>query len=73
MPIHIIYGINISDFRGCSTRRCHSQAPLCQCTLRMVSDHYEGTFERFGYPFGGDRPSQTPHLTLSTSRITAAC
>ena len=33
----------------------------------MVSDHYEGTFERLRYPFGGDRPSQTPRLTLSTA------
>ena len=40
--------------------------------LRMVSNHSEGTFERLRYPFGGDRPSQTPHLTLSPSRITAA-
>ena len=31
-----------------------------------------GTFERLRYPFGGDRPSQTPHLTLSPSRVTAA-
>ena len=31
----------------------------------MVSNHYEGTFERLRYPFGGDRPSQTPRLTLS--------
>ena len=35
----------------------------------MVSDHSEGTFERLRYPFGGDRPSQTPHLTVSQSRI----
>ena len=31
----------------------------------MVSDHSEGTFERLRYPFGGDRPSQTPRLALS--------
>ena len=30
----------------------------------MVSDHSEGTFERLRYPFGGDRPSQTAHLTV---------
>ena len=35
----------------------------------MVSNHYEGTFERLRYPFGGDRPSQTPHLTLSHRRF----
>ena len=35
----------------------------------MVSNHSEGTFERLRYPFGGDRPSQTPRLTLSARRI----
>ena len=36
----------------------------------MVSNHDEGTFERLRYSFGGDRPSQTAHLTLSATRIT---
>jgi hypothetical protein len=31
----------------------------------MVPVHPEGTFERLRYPFGGDRPSQTPRQTLS--------
>ena len=31
----------------------------------MVSNHSEGTFERLRYSLGGDRPSQTAHLTLS--------
>ena len=57
--------ITKSYFRICSTRRCRSQAPFCLCTLRMVSVHPEGTFERLRYPFGGDRPSQTPRQTLS--------
>lgn len=35
----------------------------------MVSDHSEGTFERLRYPFGGDRPSQTPRLTLSPTGL----
>ena len=56
-------------FRTCSTRRCRSQAPFCLCTLRMVSNHSEGTFGRLRYPFGGDRPSQTPRLTLSHRRF----
>ena len=64
----LYHRITKSYFRTCSTRRCRSQAPFCLCTLRMVSDHSEGTFERLRYPFGGDRPSQTPHLTLSPSR-----
>jgi len=31
----------------------------------MVSDHLELTIERLRYSLGGDRPSQTTHLTLS--------
>ena len=61
--------ITKSYFRTCSTRRCRSQAPFCLCTLRMVSNHSEGTFERLRYPFGGDRPSQTARLTVSPDRI----
>ena len=37
----------------------------------MVSNHSEGTFGRLRYSLGGDRPSQTAHLTLSESRVTA--
>ena len=32
----------------------------------MVSNHSEVTFERLRYSFGGDRPSQTARLTLSS-------
>ena len=35
----------------------------------MVSVHSEGTFERLRYPFGGDRPSQTPRQTLSRTGL----
>ena len=35
----------------------------------MVSVHAEPTFERLRYSFGGDRPSQTAHLTMSPHRI----
>ena len=35
----------------------------------MVSVHAELTFERLRYLFGGDRPSQTAHLTLSPDQI----
>ena len=65
----LYHRITKSYFRTCSTRLCHSQAPFCLCTLRMVSIHSEGTFERLRYPFGGDRPSQTPHLALSPARF----
>src|ERR1700746_2026634 len=53
------------DFRPCSTCRSRSQAPLCLCTLRMISNHSEGTLERLRYSLGGDRPSQTVHLKRS--------
>ncbi len=60
------------DFRPCSTCRSRSQAPLCLYTLRMISNHSEGTFGRLRYLLGGDRPSQTAHLTLSPCPIRAA-
>ncbi len=56
-------------FRICSTCRSRSQAPLCLYTLRAITDRAEGTFGRLRYSFGGDRPSQTAHLTLSLGRI----
>jgi hypothetical protein len=36
----------------------------------MISNHSEGTFERLRYTLGGDRPSQTAHLTLSLAWLT---
>ena len=57
------------DFRPCSTCKSRSQAPFCLCTLRMISNHSEGTFGRLRYILGGDRPSQTAYLTLSPDRI----
>ena len=35
----------------------------------MVSVQAEPTFERLRYALGGDRPSQTAHLTMSPGRI----
>ena len=58
------------DFRPCSTCLSRSQAPLYLYTLRMISNHSEGTFERLRYTLGGDRPSQTAHLTLSLAWLT---
>ena len=57
--------ITKSCFRTCSTCWSRSQAPLYLYTLRMISNHSEGTFERLRYSLGGDRPSQTAHLTMS--------
>ena len=57
------------DFRPCSTCGSRSQAPFCLCTLRTISDRSEGTFGRLRYILGGDRPSQTAHLTMSCHQI----
>ena len=57
------------DFRPCSTCRSRSQTPLCLCTLRLISIQAEGIFGRLRYSLGGDRPSQTAHLTVSPDRI----
>ncbi len=57
------------DFRPYSTCRSRSQAPFCLCTLRTISDRSEGTFGRLRYFLGGDRPSQTAHLTMSSHQF----
>ena len=46
--------------------------PSALYTLRMISNHSEGTFGRLRYLLGGDRPSQTAHLTLSPTTISGA-
>src|SRR3954469_12526324 len=62
--------ITSPSFRSCSTCLSHSQAPLCTCTRHLIANQAEGTFGRLRYFLGGDRPSQTTHLTLSLIRIT---
>ena len=62
-------GITKPDFRPCSARQPHSQAPFYLYILRMVSIHPEETFGRLRYSLGGDRPSQTTHLALSARRL----
>ena len=61
--------ITNSYFRTCSTRRSRSQVGLCVCTLCTISVRAEPTFERLRYSFGGDRLSQTAHLTMSPDLI----
>ena len=61
--------ITNSDFRLCSTCWSRSQASFCVYTHCAISVRAELTFERLRYSLGGDRPSQTAHLTLSLSRI----
>jgi hypothetical protein len=57
-------------FRTCSTYVSRSQAPLYLYALHAIANRTEGTFVLLRYLFGGDRPSQTAHLTLSPGRIT---
>ena len=61
--------ITNSDFRPCSTCGSRSQAGFCVYTQCAISVRAEPTFERLRYSFGGDRPSQTAHLTVSPARI----
>ena len=46
--------------------------PSAFALLQMVSNHPEGNFGRLRYFLGGDRPSQTPHLTLSPDQFMVA-
>ena len=66
------YRITFTHFRACSTCRSHSQAGLCEYTFSPISIRTKPTIARLRYSLGGDRPSQTPHQTLSTYRITAS-
>ena len=56
-------------FRLCSTSPSRSQAGFCPCTRRTISNRAEPTLGRLRYPLGGDRPSQTAHLPLSSGRL----
>src|SRR5437588_5033600 len=69
MPSTQPCGITKPDFRPCSECPPRSQAPLCLCTLRLISIQPEGTIGRLRYLLGGDRPSQTAHQTLSPVQI----
>ncbi len=62
--------ITKTDFRLCLTCTSRSQASFCLYTLRSISIRSEETFVRLRYLLGGDRPSQTAHLGVSSSRIT---
>ena len=57
--------ITLACFRTCSAGQPHSQAPLCYCAPRTITNRAEGTFESLRYTFGGDHPSQTTHHTMS--------
>ena len=61
--------ITMAVFRLCSTCQSRSQAGLCHCTQRAMSDRSEPTFARLRYSLGGDRPSQTTHHAGSRTRV----
>ena len=61
--------ITMTDFRLCSTCQSRSQAGLCHCTQRPISDRPEPTFARLRYSLGGARPSQTTHHAGSRIRL----
>src|SRR3954471_16258911 len=61
--------ITNSDFRPCSTYRSRSQAPFYVYARCPIANRAEGTFELLRYLLGGDRPSQTAQIALSTARI----
>ena len=61
--------ITIADFRLCSTCQSRSQASLCYCTRRPISDRPELTIARLRYSLGGDRPSQTTHHAMSRTPV----
>src|ERR1019366_3343712 len=58
-PFHVEPPDHYDHFRLCSTCQSRSQAGLCHCTHRLISDQPEPTIARLRYSLGGDRPSQT--------------
>ena len=56
-------------FHICSSSRSHSQAPFWLYPLRAIANRTEGALGLLRYFLGGDRPSQTAHLTRSPDRI----
>src|SRR3954453_9102598 len=62
--------ITSADSRPCAARRPCSQAGLCACTRRLVSDQPEPTVAGLRYALGGDRPSQTARHAGSRPRAT---
>ena len=43
--------------------------PFYLCARRLIANQAEGTFGLLRYSFGGDRPSQTAQLEMSSARI----
>ena len=71
-PLTRNHRITMADFRPCSTCQSRSQAGLCHCTRRAISDRSEPTIARLRYSLGGDRPSQTTRHAGSPPQVHAA-
>ena len=56
-------------FHICSTYWSRSQASLYLYALWVIADHPEEAIGLLRYLLGGDRPSQTAHITLFPDRI----
>ena len=56
-------------FRICLSYLSCSQAHLYPYALRAIANRTECTIVLLRYSLGGDRPSQTAQITLSTARI----
>ena len=67
-----IHQITRAHFRACSSYISCSQAHFYPYALRAIANRAECTIALLRYSFGGDRPSQTTHLTLSATRIHGA-
>src|ERR1044072_9646795 len=61
--------ITKADFRPCSSHRTRSQAPFYLYARCPIANRAEGTFSLLPFSLGGDRPSQTAQITLSTAQI----
>ena len=58
--------ITKTAFPPCPTCQSRSQASLCLYTRALISVQGEETFAHLRYSLGGDRPSQTARLALSS-------
>ena len=52
----------MADFRLCSTCQSRSQAGLCHCTQRLMSDQPEPTIARLRYSWEATAPVKLPTM-----------
>ena len=69
---HGIHRITKTYFRTCSSYMTRSQTHLYLYARRAIANRAECAFVLLRYLLGGDRPSQTARLTLSSVQIHGA-